>query len=71
MTRGGKRQGAGRPREPGASRKALQVRCTEAQRDAWHEAASARGESLAEVARRLLDEWAERTMRRATDEEKF
>ena len=62
MTRGGKRPGAGRPREAQAARATKQIRCTLEQLAGWQEAAKLEGRELSEVARELLDRWAERVL---------
>ena len=67
MTRGGPRPGAGQPRgtrSPHAARVAIQVRCTEADRDRYRAAAEMDGVELSEQVRDLLDAWAERVEKR-------
>lgn len=63
MPRGGRRPGAGRPREEGAQRRVLQVRADESSMDRWRLAAEAEGRPLSEVVRELLDGWSGRVLR--------
>lgn len=66
MPRGGKRAGAGRKRESDAKRVAIQVRCAESDRDRWKAAlALDERDTLSDVARDMLDAWAQRRLSRA------
>ena len=48
-----------------AKRKALVIRCRVEDLERWHAAAAIEGAGLSELARDLLDEWAEQTIRKA------
>lgn len=52
----------GRPEEPDAMHYMLRVRATSEQGEAWRLAAHAEGLKVSEVARELLDRWAEQTL---------
>jgi hypothetical protein len=52
----------GRPREPDAMHYMLRVRARTEQGEAWRLAADAEDTSVSDVARELLDAWAERVL---------
>lgn len=63
--RGGARPGAGRRTDPSSKRTALQIRIDAEARDRYQAAAALDpdGRTLSEIARELLDAWAERALR--------